>query len=203
MAKYLGPRGKIVRRLDYPVFESLKFASPKRNYPPGQHGSTLRRKVSTYGLQLREKQRIKHLYSVLERQFRNYFRKAAAQEGPTGHNLLIMLESRLDNTLYRMGFASTRRAARQMVSHKHFLNFKIVQTVLTCHSNFLHMIRAREKGRKLEIIHNAMRRITDDNQMPWLELDKARMTGGFLIRPQRDEIPEEVNEQLVVELYSK
>ena len=87
MAKYLGPRGKIVRRLDYPVFESPKFGSPRKSYPPGQHGSSLRRKVSTYGLQLREKQRMKHLYSVLERQFRNYFRKAAAQEGPTGHNL--------------------------------------------------------------------------------------------------------------------
>jgi len=203
MAKYLGPRGKIVRRLDYPVFESLKFASPRKSYPPGQHGSNLRRKVSTYGLQLREKQRMKHLYSVLERQFRNYFRKAAAQEGPTGHNLLILLESRLDNTLYRLGLAPTRRAARQLVSHKHFM---VNDRVVNIPSYILKpgdMIRAREKGRKLEIIHNAMRRITDDNQMPWLQLDKAKLTGVFLARPQRDEIPEEVNEQLVVELYSK
>ncbi len=203
MAKYLGPRGKIVRRLDYPVFESLKFASPRKSYPPGQHGSNLRRKVSTYGLQLREKQRMKHIYSVLERQFRNYFRKAAAQEGPTGHNLLILLESRLDNTLYRLGLAPTRRAARQLVSHKHFM---VNDRVVNIPSYILKpgdMIRAREKGRKLEIIHNAMRRITDDNQMPWLQLDKAKLTGVFLARPQRDEIPEEVNEQLVVELYSK
>ncbi len=203
MAKYLGPRGKIVRRLDYPVFESLKFASPRKSYPPGQHGSNLRRKVSTYGLQLREKQRMKHLYSVLERQFRNYFRKAAAQEGPTGHNLLILLESRLDNTLYRLGLAPTRRAARQLVSHKHFM---VNDRVVNIPSYILKpgdMIRAREKGKKLEIIHNAMRRITDDNQMPWLQLDKAKLTGVFLARPQRDEIPEEVNEQLVVELYSK
>lgn len=203
MAKYLGPRGKIVRRLDYPVFESLKFASPRKSYPPGQHGSNLRRKVSTYGLQLREKQRMKHLYSVLERQFRNYFRKAAAQEGPTGHNLLILLESRLDNTLYRLGLAPTRRAARQLVSHKHFM---VNDRVVNIPSYILKpgdMIRAREEGRKLEIIHNAMRRITDDNQMPWLQLDKAKLTGVFLARPQRDEIPEEVNEQLVVELYSK
>ncbi len=203
MAKYLGPRGKIVRRLDYPVFESLKFASPRKSYPPGQHGSNLRRKISTYGLQLREKQRMKHLYSVLERQFRNYFRKAAAQEGPTGHNLLILLESRLDNTLYRLGLAPTRRAARQLVSHKHFM---VNDRVVNIPSYILKpgdMIRAREKGRKLEIIHNAMRRITDDNQMPWLQLDKAKLTGVFLARPQRDEIPEEVNEQLVVELYSK
>ena len=203
MAKYLGPRGKIVRRLDYPVFESLKFASPRKSYPPGQHGSNLRRKISTYGLQLREKQRMKHLYSVLERQFRNYFRKAAAQEGPTGHNLLILLESRLDNTLYRLGLAPTRRAARQLVSHKHFM---VNDRVVNIPSYILKpgdMIRAREKVRKLEIIHNAMRRITDDNQMPWLQLDKTKLTGVFLARPQRDEIPEEVNEQLVVELYSK
>lgn len=203
MAKYLGPRGKVVRRLDYPVFESPKFASPRKSYPPGQHGSTLRRKVSNYGLQLREKQRMKHLYSVLERQFRNYFRKAAAQEGPTGHNLLILLESRLDNTLYRLGLAPTRRAARQLINHKHFM---VNDQVVNIPSYILKpgdMIKAREKSRKLEIIHNAMRRIADDNQMPWLQLDKAKLTGVFLARPQRDEIPEEVNEQLVVELYSK
>ncbi len=203
MAKYLGPRGKVVRRLDYPVFESPKFGSPRKSYPPGQHGSSLRRKVSNYGLQLREKQRMKHLYSVLERQFRNYFRKAAAQEGPTGHNLLILLESRLDNTIYRLGLAPTRRAARQLVNHKHFM---VNDRVVNIPSYVLKpgdMIKVREKSRKLEIFYNAMRRITDDNQMPWLQLDKAKLTGVFLARPQRDEIPEEVNEQLVVELYSK
>ncbi len=203
MAKYLGPRGKVVRRLDYPVFESPKFGSPRKSYPPGQHGSSLRRKVSTYGLQLREKQRMKHLYSVLERQFRNYFRKAAGQEGPTGHNLLILLESRLDNTIYRLGLAPTRRAARQLISHKHFM---VNDRVVNIPSYVLKpgdMIKVREKSRKLEIFHNAMRRITDDNQMPWLQLDKAKLTGVFQARPQRKEIPEEVNEQLVVELYSK
>ncbi len=203
MAKYLGPRGKIVRRLDYPVFESPKFGSPRKSYPPGQHGSSLRRKVSTYGLQLREKQRMKHLYSVLERQFRNYFRKAAAQEGPTGHNLLILLESRLDNTIYRLGLAPTRRAARQLVSHKHFM---VNDRAVNIPSYVLKpgdMIKVREKSRELEIFYNAMRRITDDNQMPWLQLDKSKLTGVFQARPQRNEIPEEVNEQLVVELYSK
>ena len=203
MAKYLGPRGKIVRRLDYPVFESPKFGSPRKSYPPGQHGSSLRRKVSNYGLQLREKQRMKHLYSVLERQFRNYFRKAATQEGPTGHNLFILLESRLDNTIYRLGLAPTRRAARQLVSHKHFM---VNDRVVNIPSYVLKpgdMIKVREKSRKLEIFYNAMRRITDDNQMPWLQLDKAKLTGVFQARPQRNEIPEEVNEQLVVELYSK
>ena len=203
MAKFLGPRGKVVRRLDYPVFESPKFSSPKKSYPPGQHGNTLRRKISTYGLQLREKQRMKHLYGLLERQFRNYFKKAAAQGGPTGHNLLIMLESRLDNTLYRLGFAPTRRAARQLVSHRHFL---VNDRVVNIPSYLLKpgdVIKVREKSKKMECIHNAMRRITDDTQLPWLDLDKAKLSGVYLARPQRDEIPEQVNEQLVVELYSK
>ncbi|MFB0516795.1 MAG: 30S ribosomal protein S4 [Candidatus Neomarinimicrobiota bacterium] len=203
MAKYLGPRGKVVRRLDYPVFEPSKFASPKKNYPPGQHGNTLRRKMSTYGLQLREKQRMKHLYGLLERQFRNYFRKAAAQGGPTGHNLLTMLESRLDNTLYRLGFASTRRAARQMVNHKHFLVNDRVVNIPSYQLKPGDVIKVREKSKRMGIVHNAMRRITDDNQMPWLDLDKGKLTGVFLAKPQRNEIPEEVNEQLVVELYSK
>lgn len=203
MARYLGPRGKVVRRLDYPVFESPKFASPKRNYPPGQHGSTLRKRLSTYGMQLREKQRMKQLYSVLERQFRNYFRKAATKDGPTGHNLLIMLESRLDNTIYRLGFAPTRRAARQLISHKHFMVNDRVVNIPSYELRPGDVIKVREASKKLEIIHNAMRRITDDNQMAWLQLDKAKLTGDFLAKPQREEIPEEVNEQLVVELYSK
>lgn len=203
MARHLGPRGKVVRRLEYPVFESPKFGSPKKNYPPGQHGQGRRRKVSTYGIQLREKQRIKHLYGVLEKQFRNYFKKAASQEGPTGHNLLTMLESRLDNTLYRLGIAPTRRAARQVIGHKHLLvNNKIVNIP----SYLLRpgdVVQIREKSRKMELVHNSMRRMTGENQMPWLELDKAQIKGSFLALPTREEIPEEVNEQLVVELYSK
>ena len=203
MARHLGPRGKVVRRLDYPVFESPKFGSPKKGYPPGQHGQGRRRKVSTYGLQLREKQRIKHLYGVLEKQFRNYFKKAAAQQGPTGHNLLTMLESRLDNTLYRLGMAPTRRAARQVVSHKHLL---VNNKVVNIPSYLLKpgdSIQIREKSRTMQLVHNAMRRITEEVQMPWLELDKAQMKGTFVALPTREEIPEDVNEQLVVELYSK
>lgn len=203
MARYLGPRGKIVRRLEYPAFESPKFASPKKNYPPGQHGSSLRRKVSTYGVQLREKQRMKHLYGLLERQFRSYFKKAAAQDGPTGPNLLVMLESRLDNTVYRIGFAPTRRAARQLISHKHLIVNDHTVNIPSYQLKPGDVIKVREKSKKLEIIHNAMRRITEESQMPWLDLDKAKLTGVFLAKPQRDEIPEQVNEQLVVELYSK
>ena len=203
MARHLGPRGKVVRRLEYPVFESPKFGSPRKSYPPGQHGQGRRKKVSTYGIQLREKQRIKHLYGVLEKQFRNYFKKAAAQQGPTGHNLLSMLESRLDNTIYRLGMAPTRRAARQVVGHKHLLvngkSVNIPSYLLKPGDN----VQIRDKSRKMELVHNAMRRVTEENQMPWLELDKAQMKGIFLAVPTREEIPEQVNEQLVVELYSK
>ncbi|KUK55904.1 MAG: 30S ribosomal protein S4 [Marinimicrobia bacterium 46_47] len=121
MARYRGPRGKICRRLDYAAFESPKFSNPKKNYPPGEHGPTHRHRLSEYGIQMREKQRIKYTYGVLERQFRNYFKRADRQQGKTGDNLMKMLESRLDNVVYRLGFAPTRRAARQIVSHKHVL----------------------------------------------------------------------------------
>jgi small subunit ribosomal protein S4 len=203
MAKFLGPRGKIVRRLEYPVFESPKFGSPKKSYPPGQHGQSRRRKVSTYGLQLREKQRIKHLYGVLEKQFRGYFQKAANQVGPTGHNLLTILETRLDNSVYRMGLAPTRRSARQLISHKHLMVNGRVVNIPSFQLGPGDEVKIREKSRKLELIHNAMRRITEDSQMPWLDLDKAQMRGTLLAKPTREEIPETVNEQLVVELYSK
>ncbi len=203
MAKFLGPRGKIVRRLEYPVFESPKFGSPKKNYAPGQHGQSRRRKVSTYGLQLREKQRIKHLYGVLEKQFRGYFKKAAIQAGPTGHNLFAMLESRLDNSVYRMGLAPTRRSARQLISHKHLTVNGRVVNIPPFQLSPGDEVKIREKSRKLELIHDAMRRITEDSQMSWLDLDKAQMRGTFLAKPTREEIPETVNEQLVVELYSK
>ena len=121
MARYTGPRARICRRLDYPVFESAKFSSPRKNYAPGQHGPTQRKKLSNYGIQLKEKQKIKAMYGVLERQFRNYFKKADKMKGETGTNLLSLLERRLDNVVYRLGFASTRAQARQMVSHAHFL----------------------------------------------------------------------------------
>ena len=203
MAKFLGPRGKIVRRLEYPVFESPKFGSPKKNYAPGQHGQSRRRKVSRYGLQLREKQRLKHLYGVLEKQFRGYFKKAAIQAGPTGHNLFTMLEARLDNSVYRMGLAPTRRSARQLISHKHLTVNGRVVNIPSFQLSPGDEVKIREKSRKLELIHDAMRRITEDSQMPWLDLDKAQMRGTFLTKPTREEIPETVNEQLVVELYSK
>ena len=203
MARYRGPRARICRRLDFPVFESPKFSSIRKNYPPGQHGDSRRSKLSNYGIQLREKQRIKYLYGVLEKQFRNYFKKAAKKDGPTGDNLLIMLESRLDNTIYRLGLASTRSAARQIVSHKHILiNNKIVN-IPSYNLSAGDIIKVRDKSKKNIVFQESMRRIQGDNPMPWLSLDKSKLEGGFEQLPERQQIEEPVNEQLVVELYSK
>ena len=203
MARYKGPRARICRRLGYPVFESPKFGNIRKNYAPGQHGQNSRGKLSNYGIQLREKQRIKYLYGVLEKQFRNYFKKAANKNGPTGNNLLIMLESRLDNTIYRLGLAPTRRAARQMISHKHFL---INSKVINIPSYLLDegdVIKVRDKSKKINIFQDSMRRIKGDHPAPWLTIDKGQLSGVFNELPEREDIPEPVNEQLVVELYSK
>jgi len=203
MARYTGPRARVCRRLEFPVFESPKFGNPRKNYPPGQHGNSRRRKLSNYGIQLREKQRIKYMYGLLERQFRNYFKKAQAKDGPTGHNLLITLESRLDNTIYRLGFAPTRRAARQLVSHKHFIVNNRVVNIPSFQLKEGDLISVRDKSKKMELFQNSLRKLQGDNPMPWLEIDKAQLTGKFLSVPERDEITEPLNEQLVVELYSK
>ena len=203
MARYTGPRARICRRLDYPVFESAKFSSPRKNYAPGQHGPTQRKKLSNYGIQLREKQRIKYLYGVLEKQFRNYFKKAASKTGATGHNLLIFLESRLDNTIYRLGLAPTRNAARQLISHKHFMvNNKVVNipSYLLSEGD---TIQVRDKSKRFVIFQDSMRRIKGDNPTPWLTINKSKLSGEFNQTPDREQIPETVNEQLVVELYSK
>ena len=203
MARYRGPRARICRRLEFPVFESDKFSSIRKNYPPCQHGQSRRSKLSNYGVQLREKQRIKYLYGILEKQFRNYFKKANNKSGATGDNLLISLESRLDNTVYRLGLANTRSAARQLVSHKHFLvNNKIVNIPSYSLSDG-DVIEVRSKSKKNDIFLNSMRRIKSDNPMPWLTLDKSKLMGTFDKVPTRDEISEPLNEQLVVELYSK
>ena len=203
MARYRGPRARICRRLEFPVFESEKFSSIRKNYPPGQHGQSRRRKLSNYGVQLREKQRIKYLYGVLEKQFRNYFKKALNRDGATGDNLLISLESRLDNTVYRLGLANTRSAARQLVSHKHFLVNNKVVNIPSYNLSEGDIIEVRSKSKKNDIFLNSMRRIKNDNPMPWLTLDKSKLRGVFDKAPTREEISEPLNEQLVVELYSK
>ena len=203
MARYTGPRARVCRRLDFPVFESPKFSNPRKNYPPGDHGNSRRRKSSNYGVQLREKQRMKYMYGLLEKQFRNYYKKAQIKTGPTGHNLLIMLESRLDNTIFRLGLALTRRAARQLVSHKHFLVNNRCVNIPSFQLKPGDMINVREKSKKMDLFQDSLRKVQGDNPMPWLQIDKAKLTGEFISAPDRDEITEPLNEQLVVELYSK
>jgi len=203
MARFNGPRGKICRRLEFQAFESPKFASPTKNYPPGQHGPTYRRRPSEYGLQLKEKQKMKYLYGVLEKQFRNYFKKANKKKGITGHNLVTLLESRLDNTVYRLGFARTRRQARQLVNHGHFLVNNRKVNIPSYQMKAGDVIKVREKSKKMDFIHDSMRRVQGEGSYPWLKLDKANMEGIYVEEPARDQIHDEFNEQLVVELYSK
>tara|TARA_X000001036_G_scaffold252574_1_gene235084 strand:- start:21956 stop:22570 length:615 start_codon:yes stop_codon:yes gene_type:complete len=204
MARYTGPRSRVCRRLDFPVFESEKFANPRKKYIPGQHGPSSRvKKLGNYGLQLREKQRMKYLYGVLEKQFRNYFKKAQNKTGSTGHILLELLESRLDNTVYRLGLSPTRRSARQLVTHRHFLiNNKIVN-IPSYQLKPGDIIQVRDKSKKVPIFQDSIRKIQGDNPMPWLSLDKAKLMGSFIETPKREDILEPFNEQLVVELYSK
>ena len=205
MAKSNVPKGKLVRKFGENIFGNPKYDNllNKKPYTPGQHGPTRRRRLSNYGIQLREKQKIKAMYGVLERQFRNYFHKAEKMTGETGTNLLQLLECRLDNVVYRLGLASTRSQARQLVSHAHFLlnNHKCNYPSATVKPGDI--IQVRNKSKKIEFIMESMKRIKGDIELPWLELDKAKMTGTFIAVPERDEMALTVNEQLVVELYSK
>ncbi|RED99471.1 30S ribosomal protein S4 [Marinoscillum furvescens] len=200
MARYTGPKTKISRKFGEPIFGSSK-ALQKKNYPPGQHGRGRRRKQSEYALQLAEKQKAKYTYGVLERQFSNIFEKASRRSGITGEILLQLLEARLDNTVYRLGIAPTRRAARQLVGHKHItVNGEIVNIPsYTLKENDL--IGVREKSKSLEAITDSL--ASNAKRFSWLEWDSTNMVGKFLNAPNRDEIPENIKEQLIVELYSK
>jgi len=204
MARYTGPKGKIVRKFGENIFGNPKFDKllSKKPYPPGQHGNA-RKKLSDYALQLREKQKLKYMYGLLEKQFRLTFKKAERMKGVTGENLLQLLESRLDNTVFRLGFAVSREQARQMVLHRHILvNDKIVNI-----PSFIlkagDVIKVREKSRRLGMFHDALKRVRAESIYPWLELDKAQMTGTFVEKPQRQDIPVNVQENMIVELYSK
>ncbi|WP_163323221.1 30S ribosomal protein S4 [Draconibacterium mangrovi] len=202
MARYRGPKSKIARKFGEPIFGPDKVFEHK-NYPPGMHGlASKRRKVSEYGQQLKEKQKAKYTYGVLERQFRTLFKKAQAAKGVTGEVLLQLLESRLDNVVFRLGIAKTRAAARQFVSHKHItVNGKLVNIPsYTVKSG--DVIGVREKSKSLEEITGSLHS-RRSSQYEWLEWDGAQMTGKFLNRPEREEIPENIKEQLIVELYSK
>jgi len=175
----------------------------RRAYPPGQHGQSRRQKISEYGVQLREKQKIRRIYGLMESQFRQYFEKALSQPGRTGENLVKLLERRLDNVVYRMGFAPSRKSARQLVTHGHIVVNNHVVTIPSYIIRPGETIQIREKSKKLDIIHSSMKRIKDNMLPIWLSLDKGAMSGTFLNVPERADIPLNANEQLVVELYSK
>ena len=205
MAKSQTAKGKIVRKFGENIFGNPKYDRllNRKPYAPGQHGQGRRSKLSNYGTQLREKQKIKFMYGLLENQFRLNFVKADKMKGETGTNMLQLLESRLDTVAFRLGFAPSRPAARQLVSHKHFLvNNKVVNipSYLVKQGD---VIEVRDKSKKMDIILESMRRIKGDMDLSWLELDKAKLRGTFVAVPDRDEMQLTVNEQLVVELYSK
>jgi small subunit ribosomal protein S4 len=209
MARYTGPDCKLCRAEGQKLFlkgtkcSSNKCPFERKGYAPGQHGRARRFKQSDYRLQLREKQKARRIYGLLEAQFRNYFTGATRQKGVTGENLLRLLERRLDNIVYRLGFASSRKAARQLVRHRHFLvNDKVVD-IPSYSVKVGDEILVRDKSRKLEVIHASMRRMRGGRLLPWLSLDKASMKGVFLGLPGRQDIPETINENLIVELYSK
>jgi len=202
MARYIGPKSKIARRFREPIFGPDK-ALERKNYPPGMHGASKRRgKQSEYAVQLMEKQKVKYTYGVLERQFENLFHKASSKEGITGELLLKFLEARLDNTVYRLGISSTRSGARQLVSHKHITVNGEVVNIPSYSLNAGDVVAVRERSKTLEAITDSVagRKI---NKYNWLEWDANNLTGKFLNYPTRDEIPENIKENLIVELYSK
>ena len=201
MARYTGPKTKIARKFGEAIFGADKVLQ-KKNYPPGQHGQNRRRKISEYGTQLREKQKVKYMYGVLERQFRNLFDKAARTKGITGEVLLQLLESRLDNIVYRLGIAPTRPAARQLVLHKHVtVNGKVVN-IPSYQVKPGDVVAVREKSKSLEVIEDALAGF-NHSKYPWIEWDERVKGGKFLHMPERIDIPENIKEQLIVELYSK
>ena len=202
MARYTGPKTKIARKFGEPIFGPDKYFE-KRNYPPGMHGANKRRKkVSEYGIQLMEKQKAKYTYGVLERQFRKTFDLARRKEGVTGLILMQLLESRLDNVVYRLGIAPTRAAARQLVNHRHIAVNGNVLGIPSYLVKVGDVIGVREKSKSLEVVTNSLEGRTRSN-FAWLEWDNEKMCGKFLNFPAREEIPENINEQLIVELYSK
>ena len=200
MARYIGPKSKIARKFREPIYGADR-AFEKRNYPPGQHGFNKRRpKQSEYGMQLMEKQKAKYTYGILERQFRNLFEKASRKGGITGEVLLQLIESRLDNVVYRLGIARTRNQARQLVSHKHItVNGKVVNIP----SYLLRagdVVGVRERSKSLEVVEDSLSSRTNYS---WLDWDADKMEGKFMNYPERADIPENIREQFIVELYSK
>jgi small subunit ribosomal protein S4 len=208
MARYREANCKLCRREGEKLFlkgtrcYGEKCAFDRRAYSPGEHGRSMRRKGSEYALRLREKQKVRRIYGILERQFRNYFQKATREKGITGQSLLRMLECRLDNLVYRLGFAPSRKAARQLVLHRHFLVNSRTVNIPSYSLKPGDVITVREKSRNLDLIHQALRE-GRGAELPYLRLDKARLEGELLELPKREDIPVLAQEQLIVELYSK
>ena len=201
MARYIGPKSRIDRRFGETILGSEKVRS-RRNFPPGQHGNNRRRKTSEYGVMLAEKQKAKYTYGVLEKQFRNMFEKAARTNGITGEILLQNLECRLDNVVYRLGIAPTRRAARQLVNHKHITVDGKVEGIASYAVKPGQIVGVRERAKSLEVIADALAGF-NHSKYPWIEWDEATKSGKLLHKPERTDIPENIKEQLIVELYSK
>jgi small subunit ribosomal protein S4 len=201
MARYTGPRVRISRRFNEPILGENK-ALAKKNYAPGQHGRGKKRKQSEYATQLAEKQKAKYIYGLLERQFARVFSEASRKKGVTGETLLQLLEARLDNTVYRLGIAPTRRAARQLVLHKHIeVNGEIVN-VPSYTLKPGELVSVRERSKSLEAVTNSLA-LQGARKYNWLEWDNNEMSGKIVNLPARQDIPENINEQLIVELYSK
>ena len=201
MARYIGPKSRIARKFGEAIFGPDKVLA-KKNYPPGQHGQGRRKKTSEYGIQLREKQKAKYTYGVLEKQFRNMYEKAQRTKGVTGEVLLQLLESRLDNIVYRLGFAPTRSGARQLVSHKHITVDGKVVNIASYHVRAGQVIAVREKDNSMEVIAASLNGF-NHSKYPWIEWNAASLSGVYLHIPEREDIPENIKEQLIVELYSK
>jgi small subunit ribosomal protein S4 len=209
MARYRDAKCKLCRREGEKLFIkgdrclSNKCAIEKRNYPPGQHGRGRRRKASKYNVQLREKQKLRRMYGLLERQFRNYFVKAARQKGITGTNLLQLLERRLDNVVFRLGFTTSRATARQLIRHRHFQVNGVPVNVPSYLVSPGDVVSLRPRSKELFVIQESIKNIDSRQMVPYLEIDTNKLQGQFLEIPGRDAIPAPVNEQLIVELYSK
>ncbi len=203
MARYRGPKAKKARAFGEAIYGYSK-AFERKKYGPGQHGNTRRRRQkSEFALQLMEKQKAKYTYGVLERQFRNLFDSASSKKGVTGEVLLQFLEARLDNVVFRLGIAPTRRAARQLVTHKHITVNGVVTNIPSCHLRPGDVVGVRGKSQGLDAIRESVKNKSDVRKFGWLEFSPEKMQGVFLEYPERENIPENINEQLIVELYSK